>query len=79
MYTLYKMKANDLDNRFIDALKMMFKNKEIEIAVCEATQSESDETDYLLKSPANRNRLLQAIENVAKNQNLVSVDLNELR
>jgi len=42
------MKTNDLDDRFIDALEMMFKNKEIEIAVCETTQSESDETDYLL-------------------------------
>ena len=56
----------------------MFKNKEIEIAVCEAGQSEEDETTYLLKSPANRERLLKAIENVAHERNLVTVKLDGL-
>ncbi len=79
MYTIYKMKAEDLDNRFLRALKAMFKDKEIEIAVCEAAEVEEDETAYLLKSPANRERLLKAIENVAHNQNLVDVDPNKLR
>jgi antitoxin YefM len=44
----------------------MFKDKEIEIAVCEVTEREEDETEYLLKSPANRDRLLRAVENVTK-------------
>jgi antitoxin YefM len=57
----------------------MFKDKEIEISVCESAQSEEDETGYLLKSPANRDRLLKAIENVARSQNLVSVDLDALQ
>jgi antitoxin YefM len=73
------MKADELDSRFIRALKTMFKDKEIEIAVCESDQSQEDETEYLLKSPANRDRLLKAIENVARSQNLVSVDLDELQ
>jgi antitoxin YefM len=76
---VYKMKADELDSRFIRALKTMFKDKEIEISVCESAQSEEDETKYLLKSPANRDRLLKAIENVARSQNLVSVDLDELQ
>ncbi len=42
----------------------MFKDKDIEIVVCEAAQSEEDETAHLLRSPANRERLLKAIENV---------------
>ena len=79
MYMIYKMKSEELDSRFLRALKTMFKDKEIEIAVCESGQSEEDETEYLLKSPANRDRLLKAIENVARSQNLVSVDLEELR
>ena len=54
----------------------MFKNKEIEIAVCEASEIEEDETAYLLKSPANRERLLKAIENVDANHNIVTVNLN---
>ena len=79
MYMVYKMKAEELDSRFLRALKAMFKDKEIEIAVCESTQSEEDETAYLLKSPANRDRLLKAIENVARTRNLVPVELEELR
>jgi antitoxin YefM len=57
----------------------MFKDKEIEIAVCEADQSEEDETEYLLKSPANRDRLLKAIENVARKHHLVPVDLEDMQ
>jgi antitoxin YefM len=72
MYTIYRVKANELDNRFLEALKALFGPKEIEIVVCEAVQSEEDETAYLLRSPANRERLLKAIENVALNQNLVT-------
>ena len=79
MYMVYKMKAEELDSRFIRALKTMFKDKDIEIAVCESVQSEEDETDYLLKSPANRDRLLKAIENVARSHNLVAVDLEALQ
>ncbi|MDZ7262257.1 MAG: hypothetical protein ONB05_09165 [candidate division KSB1 bacterium] len=79
MYTLYRVNADELDSRFLKALKALFKNKYIEIAVCETTQSEEDETSYLLKSPANRDRLLKAIENVVHNRNLVTVNLDELQ
>jgi antitoxin YefM len=78
MYTIYKTNANDLDSSFIKALKAMFKNKEIEIAVCEVTEIGEDETAYLLKSPANRERLLEAIENVDKDRNLVTVKADQL-
>lgn len=79
MYTIYKMNADELDIRFLKALKSMFKNKEIEIVICEANESEEDETAYLLKSPANRDRLLKAIENVKQNRNLVTIDLDDLK
>jgi len=79
MYMVYKMKVEELDSRFLRALKTMFKDKEIEIAVCESAQSEEDETEYLLEFPANRDPLLQAIENVARSHNLVPVDLEELQ
>ena len=79
MYTIYRINANELDSRFLKALKALFKNKEIEIAVCETAQSEEDETDYLLRSPTNRDRLLKAIENVAQERNLVTVTLDELQ
>lgn len=78
MYAVYKLRADELDESFLETLKNLFKNREIEIAVSEASTSTEDETDYLLKSPANRNRLLQAIENIAEDRNLVTVDLDEL-
>jgi antitoxin YefM len=79
MYTVYRMNARELDSHFLRALKAMFKDKEIEIVVCEATQSEEDETAYLLRSPANRDRLLKAIENVAQDRNLVTLQLEDLQ
>jgi len=48
MYMTYRMKAEELDSRFLRALKAMFKDKEIEISVCEAAQTEEDETAYLV-------------------------------
>ncbi len=79
MYTIFKMKAEELDNRFLKSLKAMFKDKEIEIVVCEAEQSEDDETAYLFKSQANRDHLLKAIENVSHSRNLVSVNIDDLQ
>lgn len=79
MYTIYRLNANELDSRFIKALKAMFKNKEVEIAVCEVSEIEEDETTYLLKSPANRKHLLKAIENVTHQRNLVTLNLDELQ
>lgn len=79
MYTLYKINADELDSSFLKSLKEMFKNKEIEIVVCEAGQIEEDETAYLLKSPANRECLLTAIRNAAHERNLITVKLDELQ
>jgi antitoxin YefM len=78
MYTLYKLRAQELDQRFLDTLKSQFQDREIEIAVCEAADSAEDETAYLLRFPANRERLLKAIDNVAQGKNLVVVDPDSL-
>jgi antitoxin YefM len=66
MDAIYHVKADELDQRFLDALKAMFKDKEIEIAVYER-----DETAYLLRSPANRERLLRAVADVESSQNIL--------
>lgn len=66
MYTIYKLRVAELDERFIDTLKHQFQDREIEIVVSEAVDVAEDETAYLLRSSANRERLLQAIENVAQ-------------
>lgn len=73
MQATYRLKASELDDRFLSGLKATFQDQEIEIIVCTV-----DETDYLLKSPANKDRLLQSIENVKSQTNLVEVSLAEL-
>lgn len=71
MYTVYRMNMNDLDDRFVEALRALFKDKEVEITV-----TEIDETEYLLQGQANRARLLQAVRNIENGQNLVDVPLD---
>jgi antitoxin YefM len=74
MSTVYRLKASELDRDFLEEIKATFGEKEIEIIV-----SQFDETEYLLKSEANKNRLLKAIENVKKGQNIVEVNLPDLQ
>lgn len=73
MQSVYRLNAEELDYQFLESLKSLFKNKEIEIVV-----SEVDETAYLMSSAANRRHLLQAIKNIEQGTNLVTVDINEL-
>jgi antitoxin YefM len=68
MYTIYRLRADELDQRFLDTLKHQFQDREIEIVVTEAADRAEDETAYLLRSPANRERLLNALENVARDK-----------
>jgi antitoxin YefM len=73
MQAIYRLKASELNEQFIEGLKLTFGEEEIEITV-----SPIDETDYLLRSLANKQKLLNAIENVKQGKNLVEVNLEEL-
>ena len=66
MQTIFRMNADELDQNFLESLKTLFKNKEIEITV-----SERDETKYLLRSPANRQRLLRAVREIEESRNII--------
>ncbi len=74
MYATYHLNSNELDHDFIEAVKKLFNGKQIEITVHESV----DETEYLLKTEANKKRLLEATENIRQNKNLIEVDLEEL-
>lgn len=74
MYTIYRTSAEELDQSFLDSVRTGFKGKQIEIAICEA-----DETDYLLRSPENRERLLKAVEDIEHQRNLVTPDQAQFR
>lgn len=73
MSTVYRLKASELDLKFLEQIKAKFADREIEIVV-----SEIDETAYLLKSESNKNQLLKAIENIKDRQDLVEMNLQEL-
>jgi antitoxin YefM len=73
MSTVYRLKASELDRNFLEKIKAIFGDKEIEIIV-----TEFDETEYLLNSESNKDRLLRAVENVKEGQNLVEVNLQDL-
>jgi antitoxin YefM len=74
METIYQLNADDLNEDFLEGLKASFKHKEIEIVVYER-----DETAYLLRSPANRARLLDAVADVEQNRNLVTPDQEQFQ
>jgi len=74
MQTIYQINADDLDQKLLESIKVLFKNKEIEIVV-----SELDETDYLLRSPANRKRLLRAVHDVEANCKIVVPDQEQFQ
>ncbi len=79
VYATYRMNVSELDDRFLETLRTMFRGLEIEISVSEAAEIPEDETAYLLKSPANREHLLKALDDLTHGRNLVSVDLDELQ
>ena len=73
MQTSYRLNASDLDENFLESLKTLFQDKEIEIVVYDV-----DETAYLSQSETNRQRLLTAIQNVEQGENLVTMSLEDL-
>ncbi len=74
MQTIYQINADELDENFLDSVKAQFKHKEIEIVVFER-----DETEYLMRSPANRNYLLRAIKDIEENRNIVVPDQEQFQ
>ncbi|MBE9030785.1 hypothetical protein IQ266_13690 [filamentous cyanobacterium LEGE 11480] len=72
MQSVYRLKANELDDRFLESLRALWGDREIEIVI-----SEADETAYLMANEANRQHLLQAIQDVEQQNNLAEVDLEE--
>jgi len=73
MTTTYHLNASELNQQFLEQIKIEFGDKPIQVTI-----TELDETEYLLASDANRNRLLRAIENVKSRKNCVEVSWEEL-
>ncbi|MCL2809368.1 MAG: hypothetical protein FWD24_04795 [Treponema sp.] len=73
METTYKLNAKELSSNFVASVQSIYLNRDIEIIVRESEDS-WDETEYLAKSPANREHLNKAIENIKHGKNLVSFE-----
>ena len=72
MHTTFHIKADDLDENFLKAVKKLFKRKAIAITV----EEEMDETKYLLSSAANRRMLRKSLAE-AKAGKLIRVDIDK--
>ena len=88
MQSVYRLHTDELDERLLNSIKLLFEDKMIEIKITDVNSSaqngnghttyEMDETDYLLSSPANRKRLLAAIDYVNSGKPLIEVNIDEL-
>ena len=74
MELTYRLNANELNEEFINTIKKLYKGKELEVTV----QVKEDETEYLLKSDANRAQLLKAVKDVKNKKNLRKLDMDKL-
>jgi antitoxin YefM len=70
MQSVHRLKASELDDRFLESLKVQWGDREIEIVI-----SEADETAYLMRNQANRQSLLKAVSDIEQRHNLVEVVL----
>ena len=74
MQATYRLSVNELNEDFITTIKKIYKDKEIEIIIQEA----EDETEYLMRSPANREHLLRAIEEDKQGKYFNAFEIEEL-
>jgi len=74
MITSYRLNANELSMDVLNAIRLLFKDKEIEISVTEAI----DETEYLLASASNKEQIMSSIAEL-ENGNGVEMTIEELQ
>ena len=77
MTATYRLKAEEVTENLLKSIQDNYRNKEIEIIV----QEVEDETEYLSKSEANRQHLLQGIAEIKDGvplQTMTTEEINQL-
>lgn len=74
MLTTYRLDADEMNEQIVNAIRQTYRHKRIEIIV----QEVEDETEYLLRSDANREHLLESIAQAERGDNLIQVELDTL-
>jgi hypothetical protein len=74
MDVTYRLKPEELNDDFFKTLKQLFLGKEVAITVEEVP----DETNYLLSNEANRDHLLQAVEDMKSGMNVHTMSVDEM-
>jgi len=82
MEAIYRLNSKYLGAEFVNSVKEAYPEQSIEIVVRQQPILEDedpnwDETEYLLRSPANREHLLSAVNDVKEGKNLISFDTPE--
>jgi len=74
MVATYRLRADEITDIFLNSIKENYRNKEIEITI----QEVEDETEYLLKSDANRQHLQRGIEEIKSGTPLKTLTIEHL-
>ncbi len=76
MNTIFQMNTSELDEKFLAVIKALFRSKTIEISIRDV-HDEMDETEYLMSSEVNKQRLQSAIDYIEEGKDLVSFSAEE--
>ena len=76
MEAIYRLNSKDLGIEFVNSVKVAYPDQSIEITIRNQDDAEFDETEYLLRSPANREHLLRSIKN-AEEGKIITFDTPE--
>jgi hypothetical protein len=74
MTATYRLKTEEITENFFKNIRENYRNKEIEITI----QEVEDETEYLLKSEANRQHLLRGIDEIRSGAHLQTMTVEQL-
>ena len=72
MTTSFHLNVNELTPELLNAIKLAFKNKNIEIFISEV----KDETEYLLRNKANKNQIEKSLAEIERDE-VVSMTVSE--